>query len=995
MEDDLAEGPEPLTVTFTFTSTPPDGVGFSKATATATINDNNALAASVSGPVTVPEGYPAVFTVYLDGGVGTANVVVEYEVGGTAVEGVDYEVPSGKLIIEVDSDNRTPNSKTIEINTKAVADDAAGETLTLRLTNATTSKGTATVGTPSEVTTTTTHEDTVTVSVAAADGAVHEGDSVAFTVTLTGGDNSGPVVVNYRVGGDVTEDDYKEAQTGTVNFPANADPRTRAITLEAVEDSLDEPAETLTVTLSLPANTDDVILGTPSASATITDGDSLTVAVTADQETVNEGDLATFTVRLTGATSTADVVVSYRVGGDEVTADDYEGSAARTLTIPARDSSATIEIQTANDSQPETDEDLTVTLIGAVTDGRMVDPDPANTPEENSITILANDGEIVVSVTDAGTVAEGADAVFTVSFSGTVTGTVKVQFDTDPSATAKDDPANERDFTTTSRPLMFTSGKTSATVVVPTTQDDRAEDNETFAGILTEVLGENLPPGVNIGTERATATIRDDDPLRVSVTADQRTMLPASESAAFTVRLTKANGTEGRGSESVTVSYTVDGEPGTQNIQPLESTAPISVIKPSDGWDDSVVVILTGVSTSHGRVTLGTRDDAKTTIADPDTTVGFNPATVSVAEGMDATFTVSRMSTTFTGDVKVRYTTEYGSATSADFTAVSGILTIPYNLPINERRSITVKTRPDDLAEKAETFTVRLESITEPIDSAVAAIGTDRATATIPIDDNLNASITSEQASVLEGSPAKFTVTLTRTGGGSGAGSEDIVVNYVVDPGSVAKAADGDFTAPSERLTIRAGQTSGTITIDAKDDGVLEVDGELLKLMLTGKPSTAAGDVVLGTTTAEATIRDLNGTLLVSLADAGTVTEGRPAVFNLTLSGKYSEALTASFTTSPTGYTAPQPLIIPAGETTGSVTVATIDDREAEDDETLTLNLTTLNLTLAEPNDSAVPDYVTLVNTSATATITDNDPLTAVLSGPVGGVGEVKMRGSR
>ena len=325
------------------------------------------------------------------------------------------------------------------------------------------------------------------------------------------------------------------------------------------------------------------------------------------------------------------------------------------------------------------------------------------------------------------------------------------------------------------------------------------------------------------------------------------------------------------------------------------STAPISVSRPSDGWDDSVVVKLTGVSTSYGRVTLGTLE-AKTTIADPDTTVEFNQAstTVTVTEGMDATFTVSRSSNTFIGDVKVSYTTEYGSAKSADFTAVSGTLTIPNN----QTRSIIVKTRPDNLAEKAETFTVRLQSVTDPSDSAVAAIGTDRATATIPNDDDLNASISSGQTSVPEGSPAKFTVTLTRrTDGGSGAGSEDVVVNYVVASDSVAKAADGDFTAPSERLTIRAGQTSGTITIDAKDDGVLEVDGELLKLMLTGKPSTAAGDVALGTTEAEATIRDRQGTLLVSLADAGTVVEGRPAVFNLTLSGKYSEALTASFTT--------------------------------------------------------------------------------------------------
>ena len=973
-DDVLAEGPETLTVTLT--SAPPAGVGFSDAQATATINDENVLVASVSGPTTVPEGSPAVFIVDLDGGFGTADVIVDYQVGGTAVEGVDYEAPSGKLTFLVDD---TDNSRrTFEIDTRAVGDDAAGETLTVRLTNATTSKGTALVGTPSEATTTTTPEDTVTVSVAAADGKVNEGESEEFTVTLTGGDNTGQVVVNYRVGGDVTADDFNESPTGTVTIPPNSDPRTRTFTLAATADSLEEPAETMSVTLSLPADSD-AVLGTSSASATIMDQDSLTAAVTADQQSVNEGDPATFTVTLGSATSTADVVISYRVGGDEVNADDYEGSAVRTLTIPAGVPSATIEIQTANDNHPESSEDLKVTLTEAVTGGRTVAlagalENPA-VPEEAMTTILANDGEILVSVAGAGTVAEGADAVFTVTLSGTVSESVEVQFDTEPSNGQIRTEAE--DFTAvTGRILTFSRGMTAATVAVSTTHDERAEGDESFTA---KIAGDSLPPGVKIGTARSTATIRDDDPLRVSVTADRKTLPTTATSATFTLNLTKANGAEGMGSEVVTVSYTVDGAPATKDIAAGTETDSITV-GPATGWSegDSVVIRLTGVSTSHGRVTLGTRD-ASTTSTDPDTTVGFAEARLEVeaTEGNDLTFTVSRDSTAFTGDVRVRYTTEYGSATSADLTPASGILTIPQG---QSNGSIVVKTRSEELAENNEKFTVRLLSIVEPTGSLVA-IRADRATGTINNDDNLNAEIKSEQASVLEGSPAKFTVTLTRRapdGPRNGAGSEDIVVGYVLTSNSLAKAVDGDFTAPSGRLTIRAGQSSGTITIDAKDDGVLEVHGELLELMLDGEPSTAAGDVDLGSTTeAQTTIRDLDGTILVSLANAGTVTEGRPAVFNLSLSSKYTEALTANFTTPTTGYTAPQPLTIPAGETKGSVTVLTIDDRIAEDEETLALNLGVVG-----PDGAAVPSYVRLVNTSATATITDNDTVTAVLSGP-------------
>ena len=115
----------------------------------------------------------------------------------------------------------------ITINT--IADQQVGETLVVTLNDATTSMGTASVGRPNRVETTTTAQDTVTVSVAATDGELTEGAAEEFTVTLTGGEHSDAVRVNYTVGGDVTSDDYNEDPSGTLTF-ATGD-RSEMITL--------------------------------------------------------------------------------------------------------------------------------------------------------------------------------------------------------------------------------------------------------------------------------------------------------------------------------------------------------------------------------------------------------------------------------------------------------------------------------------------------------------------------------------------------------------------------------------------------------------------------------------------------------------------------------------------------------------------------------------------------------------------------------------------
>ena len=76
-----------------------------------------------------------------------------------------------------------------------------------------------------------------------------------------------------------------------------------------------------------------------------------------------EGNDATFTVAVTGGTSTAPVAVSYTVGGTATAGTDYTAPSG-TLTLEAAAASGTIAIATLTDSVLDGGETLIVTLSG-------------------------------------------------------------------------------------------------------------------------------------------------------------------------------------------------------------------------------------------------------------------------------------------------------------------------------------------------------------------------------------------------------------------------------------------------------------------------------------------------------------------------------------------------------------------------------------------------------------------------------------------------------
>ena len=748
-----------------------------------------------------------------------------------------------------------------------------------------------------------------------------DGGKSTVTATLSGLSSAAVrVEVSAEPGTGASAGDFTQSGT-TLDIAAGTTASTGTVTVTAednVLDTLDKMvAVTGTVTGGSAENPQQELL-------TIEDDEELEVAVSANAMTVVEGNDATFTVAVDGGTSTAPVPVTYTVAGTATAGTDYTAPSG-TLTLEAAAASGTITIATRTDTVLDPGETLVVTLSGASTSTGAVTAVPTAAQ-----TTIGDEGMVTVSVTAGGAVAEGSPAEFEVALSGAVASAVEVGWSTmDGTATAG------ADYTAVaSQTLTFESLSTAAqTITVATRGDALAEDDETFTVTLT---GAGLPAGVSVGTAAATATITDDDALTVAVTADAETVVEGN-AATFTV--TVAGGTS---TAPVPVTYTVAGTAtaptdytapsGTLTLEAAAASGTITIATHDEmvlDRGETLVVTLSGASTSAGEVTADATP-AQMTISDEGAVTVSVTAGDAVAEGSPAEFEVA-LSGAVASAVEVGWSTTDGTATAgADYTAVAA-QTLTFAALSTAAQTITVATRGDALAEDDETFTVTV-TLSDPVPGV--SVGTATATATITDDDALTVAVTADAMTVVEGNAATFTVAVA-----GGTSTAPVAVTYAV---AGTATAGTDYTAPSGSLTLEAADSSGTITIAARTDSVLD-GGETLIVTLTGA-STSAGEVTADATTAQTTISD-EGTVTVSVTAGGAVAEGSPAEFEVALSGAVASAVEVDWSTTDgtatagADYTAvaSQRLTFESLSTAAqTITVATRGDALAENDETFT-----------------------------------------------------------
>ena len=206
---------------------------------------------------------------------------------------------------------------------------------------------------------------------------------------------------------------------------------------------------------------------------------------------------------------------------------------------------------------------------------------------------------------------------------------------------------------------------------------------------------------------------------------------------------------------------------------------------------------------------------------------------------------------------------------------------------------------------------------------------------------------------VTEGEKMSFDITLTK------ALEADVTIPFILE--DLTTSAD-DYTAPNS-ITITAGQTRGTFTIDTTDDKDLEEESERFRLLIDQEnlPETLTFSQNPQFTFAIGTIRDNEeGVKITMSARNAEVVEGE----SVDVSFKLDKALDKDVqiplklidrsTSKGDDYTDPAPgngtadftVTIPMGGTGGSVTVQTLEDNDFEGQEIVEVQLSNDNRAL-------------------------------------------------
>ena len=622
-----------------------------------------------------------------------------------------------------------------------------------------------------------------------------------------------------------------------------------------------------------------------------------------------EGSPIEFTVTLSAAISD-EVTVEYATSSGTATQDTDYTEATGTLTIIATTTTASFTVDTTHDTTVENDETFTVML--------STPSDNANISTNSATGTILNDDKPGLSITDAsGT--EGSAIEFTVTLSAAISDEVTVEY-----ATTSGTATQDTDYTAATGTLTIAT-TTTASFTVATTHDTTVESNETFTVTLS-----NQSSNATISTNSATGTINDDDDARPSLSIADASATEGSP-VSFTVTLSAAI------SDEVTVEYATSSGTATQDtdytaatgtltISANTTTASFTVDTTHDTTVENDETFTVTLSNQSSNANISTNSATGTINDDDDARPSLSIADASATEGSPVSFTVT-LSAAISDEVTVEYATSSGTATQdTDYTAATGTLTISAN---TTTASFTVDTTHDTTVENDETFTVTLSN-----QSSNANISTNSATGTILNDDKPGLSITN--ASANEGSPVTFTVTLSATT------SDEVTVVYATSNGTAISGTD--YTAATGTLAIAADTLTASFTVATTHDTTDETDKTFMVTL-----SNQSDNATITTTTATGTINDNDDPPSLSIA-AASGDEGDNVVFTVTLSpasGKqvtvqYSASVEAGDDAGSDDFTtvSGETLTIAAGDTTGTLTIATDEDTLAEGDETFTVKLT-------------------------------------------------------
>ncbi len=875
---------------------------------TITDNESTPTATLVLTPATIDEsGATNVSTV-----TATLSAASSEALTLTVSAGTGVTLSSNKVLTI--AAGQTESTGTVSLTAVNNAVDAAD----LEVTVSATASGGNGVAAPDDVTLTITDDDGVpTVSVGDATAVTEGNDTSAttdmtFTVTLSA--VSGKVVaVPYTLTGTATaDDDYTDPATKSVTIAAG---QTSAdITIPVKGDTIDEPNETVIVTLGSPTNaTVSTTAGAGTGTGTITDDDTrgVTVTPTSKALTLAEADdgvtdsvaenEASYTVVLDSAPTATVTVRLTNPRNSPVTLD----KTTLTFTTGNWDDAQQVTVTAVDDDIDNAGDERTATLAHAVSGGGYGASENFNV----AVTVTDDDESGFAFDPASLTLTEGGtDGTYGVALASRPTGAVTVTVVAPAGEQVTLDGPDAGSAFSKSETIEFTTGNwsTAQTVTVRAGEDDDA------AGDTATLSHTASGGGYNAVTGSLVVTVTDDDrpglafdPASLTVaeggSGSYEVALATQPSAAVTVTLTAPAG----------LAVDTDGEAeGDQTTLAFTTTnwatgKPVTVTADDDSlYDAEARIRRIGHAASGGDYNTVTGSLA-VTVTDDDGEPTLAIADASAAEGEAITFTVTRSGATGAA-ASVQWATAADASEGAtqatagtDYTAVTTARTLSFAKG-DTTKTLTVATTEDTLDEPVETFLVRLTGATG------ATVGDAEATGTITDDDAAPTGIalSVNPTSVAENAATAATVTVTATVTGGTTYAAATAVTVSVGDGSDSAVSGTDYAAVSDvTITIPAGAASatGTFSLDPTDDSLAEGAETLTVSGVSG---------TLDVTDAEITITDNDVAAITLMPNSIEIPMGGQRTYQVMLSSEPSTTVKVVIEESVDGYVtcAPQEL---------------------------------------------------------------------------------------
>jgi hypothetical protein len=375
---------------------------------------------------------------------------------------------------------------------------------------------------------------------------------------------------------------------------------TKTIFVNVNADTLREPAEKVSVSLTTPSN---CTLGIAQAAVTIIDDDSYSVELIGPADSVPEGSGAAFQIKLSSPATKAELFAVSVSDESARSGRDFGPVTKRAISIPKGATSASFSIPILADSVVEYDETFQVRLTSAQPETPLPSPvrvTIAGLPPPRPRLSVA---DVSVLEGNSGT----TNAIFRVSLSAASKNPVSVAYaTTDSTATV-----SNGDFTPVSGTLTFAAGETSKTLSVPVRGDNVNESNEQFRLVLADAVNATLAKPIG------TATIINDDVKAVIVPTISVADLTLPEgntgttAAQFTVTLSQAT------AATVSVAYTTAGGTATVGSDYVAASGNL-VFRPGE-LSKTVAVAVKGDVAKEAKetFTLIVRSPVNATLAKP------------------------------------------------------------------------------------------------------------------------------------------------------------------------------------------------------------------------------------------------------------------------------------------------------------------------------------------------------------------------------------------